>query len=441
MSFDLDTTELANEVLAAATADELEPVMAKLVKSQALVLARGVRNHSLFMPQLDRSVAHIAKVLGMRDRPTPKSNDNVVVLATQIYAIGGHTKVMGDISRLVGADKVTVILTDIYRNTPTRSVLKSDLPALGFHCRAFLLLKSGNAVDRTVELYGILAAIRPTRILLLSHHMDVCAVAGAWPFRDITDFLHHADSLPCLGASLPWSSHADLTFNCHISCRKAGLPAEYVSMALPKPPAIERPPNRGAGLLFATCGHPGKYQHPARHRWTDWAVACLREPDASIVHIGPADDAFRAEVHGALAGAEIDPGRYDFVGTKPNLTAELLSRGVDIYLGSYPEGGGRANLEAMAVRIPVIHTTMPDPEPLMYFANPLPSWVRVTDPGEMPAAIAACRRLQLEMAEPSYAAQLEEELGRFEAFLAGNPVPTIDPKSVFGATLYATSSS
>nr|QQZ51403.1 hypothetical protein JKL49_10490 [Phenylobacterium glaciei] len=177
------------------------------------------------------------------------------MIATQLYGVGGHSKVVADITRLIGAEKVSLILTDLYGNIAYRRLIGEDMAARGYHCRALLALKAPSVLDRTIELYRLLCAIKPTRIFLLHHHMDVCAVAATYPFRHVTEFVHHADHLPSLGATVRYSAHVDLTYTCHLACREAGLPAIYAAMTLPDLKTSKAAAKESSGRLrVATCG-------------------------------------------------------------------------------------------------------------------------------------------------------------------------------------------
>lgn len=421
MALEFETPELAAEVLAAGAPDALDAVLTKMSQFARAFGAADVRGHKLFVKGLDDTIPHIARTLQLADRRGEKSNDNVCVIATQLYGVGGHSKVVADITRLIGAEKVSLILTDLYGNIAYRRLIGEDMAARGYHCRALLALKAPSVLDRTIELYRLLCAIKPTRIFLLHHHMDVCAVAATYPFRDVTEFVHHADHLPSLGATVRYSAHVDLTYTCHLACREAGLPAIYAAMTLPDLQTSKAAAKGSSGRLrVATCGGAGKYRNEGREslrRWTDWVIPLLRSPEAEVVHIGPWDQPLRDDIHGALSAAGLDPARYVFLGPVPSLQAALREQKVDIYLGSYPEVGARAILEAMAVGIPAIVPIEAELGPLLTYGSPLSGWLSVHHPDELPGAITAAIELAAEMAKPEFSARLSEEMARFETYV------------------------
>jgi hypothetical protein len=279
-------------------------------------------------------------------------------------------------------------------------------------------------LEKVVELYMTLAAIRPSRIFLIQNHMDLTAVAGVWPFRSVVEFVHHADHLPTLGATLPFSGHVDLTYTCHLACKAqgleptwAGMTVEHAGEGVPETPP-PNPPRR-----IATCGSVHKYRQPGQHRWTDFAVAALKGGAAEFLHIGPVDAPFEAEVGAALTAAGLDPARYRFLGAAPNLRQALIDNEVDAYMASYPESGGKAALEAMAAGIAPVVPVPEELGPLFKFDLPIDSWVRVSGPAEVAEALARSVELSAGLRTPQGRQALREEFGRFEAHIAGQAAP------------------
>ncbi|WP_374469883.1 hypothetical protein [Phenylobacterium sp.] len=410
--------ELAEAVQNAGSPKDLDSILKKILLLYNPVLAPGAQGYKLFTPDLDKAIPHVGEVLRLHDRPGAKSNENVCIVASQFFQVGGHTRIAADISRLIGGARVTIILTETYLNTPYGALLQGRMDGIGLEHRAFILLKAPTMSERTMELYSILCAIQPTRIFLLNNHLDSCAVAATYPFRSITDFIHHCDHEPCLGATLPYATHADPTYGVHHHCGVYGVSAIYSSMTVPGLD-ITMPPLRDSTgpLRLATCGHLKKYRYPGHFRWADWAVACLQGHDAVMTHMGPVDEAFANEIRGSLTEAGIDPTRYSFVGPVASLRAELLRRGIDVYISSAPETGGRANLEALSARIPLLVPLDPNLPPLYRFDLPLSGWRSVERPDQMQCAIVECAGLSVGLRSDTYTAELRSELGRFEAFV------------------------
>jgi hypothetical protein len=430
MKFVFERPDLEQELIAARTLETLEAAMVKLSNVAAGFNDPTIYGRKLFTPALDALVPKMASKLRLPDVPLEPSNENVCILATRFYSTGGHTRVALDIVERLGPERRPVlILSETYHRDSYRVLWKASAHRAGLGERAVLFLSSGALVDRTVELYMMLAAIRPTRIILMAHPMDVVSVVGAWPFRNVVEFLHHADHVPGLGATLPFSKHVDLTYTCHLACRQAGLDAVYAGMTTAPFETPAREPEQPKRLRIATCANQHKYEKPGRHTWTDYAIAALRQPGAEILHIGATDEAFEQRIRGALTAAGLDPQRYVFGGLKPSLPEELIRQNIDVYLSSYPVPGGKANLEAMLAGVPVVVPIDPDAPPLLRYRVPLPRWIEIRGPDQLRNGLARARELGRTMRSPEQAGIAERERARFDDFAAGRrpqPAPAED---------------
>jgi hypothetical protein len=258
---------------------------------------------------------------------------------------------------------------------------------------------------------------------MLTHHFDIVAAVALWPFRDVVEFLHHADHVPSIGATLAFSSHVDLTWTCHQACHAAQLAPIYAGMTVRGEREVGVEPRRDAGspLRIATCGPLAKYRGAASHRWTDYAVAALAARDASLVHIGPVDDDFRAEIAQTLTAAGIDPARYSYTGAVPDLPAALIAERANLYLSSYPVSGGKANLEAMALGLPTVVPVDEGSPPLLQFDFPAATWTRISSPEALRSALQD--RSPRDLADAESRAVMSEELARFERQVLDPPRP------------------
>lgn len=420
MKYVFEQRDLERELDAARTQETLEAALGKIA-----ILNRGFRDpkiygRRLFSTGLDALVPVVARRLKLQDVPGAKSNDNACVLGTEFYPTGGHTRVAMDIMERFPEDNRPVLMgTSTYTpgNTYT-SLLNHPQLSAGKGERATVGLMSTTLVGKIIELYMILKAMRPTRIFLMAHAMDIVAVIAAWPFRDVVEFLHHADHAPSIGATLPFSAHVDLTYTCHLACREAGFDAIYSGMNAARADAPVGQREEGRPLRIATCGSPHKYEGARRYAWRDYAVAALKTPGTEVIHIGPTKPELEDQIRKALAAARIAPERYVFAGWAPSLGEELVKRQADVYLSSFPETGGKANLEAMAVGLPVIIPMGADMPPLTRFTLPLSHWLEIDRPDQLDAAIDQALALRAKMREPGEVRLLEGELQRFDDYVA-----------------------
>ncbi|THD60498.1 hypothetical protein [Phenylobacterium sp.] len=411
---------LAQALVEAKTLDALEAALSQVSRLTPRIRDGENFGRRLFTRGLDAGLARVSRALQMQAEPLAKSNDNLVIVASQFYSTGGHTRVAADIVRGLGPDRQPLlVMTNMgdgglaYRDQIAGARLTTPMGE-----RAQLILGARTYAEKAIELFQVLQAVRPTRIILMCHPFDAPAIVGCWPFRDIVEFAHHADHVPALGASMAWSAHVDLTYSCYGACRGAGVNPVYAGMTSTVTEAPPHIPESGR-LRMATCGDQRKYVGEGRFRWADWAVAALRAPGAEMRHIGVMAPDFQQDVHKALAGAGIDPARYVFAGLAPSLPADLLEHGIDLYVSSYPFNGGKANLEAMLLGLPLVAPEDPDLPPLLRFSLPLPGWVHVSDPEAFPAAAAEALALAPSLQSRDQVNRREREIGRFARWVAG----------------------
>lgn len=418
--------DLEAEIRSVRNRAELEQVLNKVVRLNANFRDPDIYSRKLFVQWLDALLPLVAARIGLADVPTPpKSNERIVVISTILRRTGGHSQVVKDIMHAFPG-QVTGIYTDIYRE------LAEEIGTVGavtseFKERAWLWTRRQGLLDRAIEVYMMLKAIQPTRVLLFGHPMDFVPIVAAWPFREIAEFVHHMDHAPAVGATLPFSSHVDLTYRCHVACRGAGLDAVFAGMTAP-PPSAEAPPPLSTGeVVIATCGSLNKYrQDGADFAWTDYAVAMLKAaPNSRIVHLGPVNDDFKRQVDAAMSKAKLSPSRYKFAGAVERLHAELLARGANLYLSSYPESGGKANLEALAALLPVIVPVDRNAPDLSRFALPSGRWIEIHSPDEAADALARARALAEDLRTAEVQAEIRRELGRFDDFVHLRPLPPV----------------
>jgi hypothetical protein len=391
LEFEYQRPDVEAALAKARTVDELEAAFRSVLALTDDLGAPAIYGRKLFARGLDAAVRELPRRLALADKPHLKSNDNVCIVATRLYARGGHSKVAADIGEITGAARTVAIVTDAYGQLSQKDRLGNLEAQEALQRRAAVLLASATLVEKTLELYHLLAAIRPTRIFMLTHHFDIVAAVALWPFRDVVEFLHHGDHVPALGATLPYSAHVDLTWTCHGACRRhAGPTPFYAGMTAPgfRELAGPRPGRDARRLRLATCGPQHKYERGGRFGWSDYVLAALADSERDMVHIGPAEAPFRDQLHDALRQAGVDPERYLFVGETADVGAELKAREADVYVSSYPVTGGKTNLEAMGAGLPVIVPEDEDMAPLLKFDFPIPAWTKVGDPQAFAAALA-----------------------------------------------------
>ncbi|AWI75209.1 hypothetical protein CEW83_08260 [Parazoarcus communis] len=285
--------------------------------------------------------------------PSADRQADVIILATELYSVGGHTRVIEDIIRAQPDKHHLILMTNFFSHD-----YQFDLERFTRLGVEVSTPESGDYVSRLVWTQLQLCSHPDAQILVFNHHADVAAIAGIQPGlnREVV-FCHHADHHLCLGAALDWVRHVDLYEDFCNTCRAAGIKAELWPLSVPDIGARPHDPasfRRTGSLLTACSGHDAKFMAPYPfHYWTVLPQV-LRRSGGRHLHIGPLSDDILNALRAELAAQGVSEERFTHIPWVENLGATLKEHDVDLYIGSFPLGGGRAIIEAMGAGTPIV---------------------------------------------------------------------------------------
>ena len=287
-----------------------------------------------------------------RERRSPPVQ--VLHVATQVYGVGGHTRMLARWISEGGRTHHRVCLTRQGAN-PIPEFLLSELDERSdLWC---LDAKRGGLVTRAAALR---AAARDADIVLLhTHPYDVVPVIAFASGSDMPPvvYVNHADHVFWLGVTV-----ANVLLNLRESGRALAIDRRGVDstrttvMARPLG-RIERELGRSEAkkqlgldpdcVLIATAAAATKYEPVSRPSFLDLIVPVLaRHQQAVLLAAGP-------EPAGQWATAdELTAGRVRALGLLPNAAA--LQQAADIYIDSFPFASLTSLIEAGSYGTPVI---------------------------------------------------------------------------------------
>ncbi|MGI9239730.1 MAG: hypothetical protein ACR2RV_02955, partial [Verrucomicrobiales bacterium] len=172
-------------------------------------------------------------------------NDVDLYIATQLYAGGGHTAVIGDFVRHSESERSALLLTttverDIYpEGKPSGEIITrtgidpGDVHVCPYQERALSLAWTMEQVRE----------IRPRRVFLFHHPEDAVAVSAVQGSAAVRWFLvHHADRQPTSGLHIPGLELVDLSpFTAAFSRLVAQKPGHFVPLTLADVCSGQRP--------------------------------------------------------------------------------------------------------------------------------------------------------------------------------------------------------
>lgn len=294
-------------------------------------------------------------------RPNNEGQDGrvTVCIASRLHAAGGHTAALADIIRLSPPGRSIILVTGVGGPTDHASIMHRFASTSDVH---FEYVPRGCYAAKLDWIQRRLRAIAPTEVWLFNHHQDSVAVAAAQPHAGYRlRFYHHGDHQLCLGVHLDGADHIDIHpmgFHC---CRgdleirgNRYLPLVVADQGVRSPSSRFRPDNT---LLTCTAANFNKIEVPYFIRYAEVIPSLLQATGGRHLHIGQLRPATLRQIRQGLRKRGLPDSAFQYVSYVPSVWRALLEYGVDIYLASFPHGGGRTLIEAMGAGIPVaIHS-------------------------------------------------------------------------------------
>jgi hypothetical protein len=315
-------------------------------------------------PQLDRACLKLGRYLRV-GKAVDRNSDQAVFLVTALYSNGGHSRVLLDLARCDPCKKINVLITNLHHEYPEAQI-KSILRSIGVDPGiTFEVAPSGSAASRLRWLQQRLSELRPIRTYLLQHHQDSLCIAAARPeLAGNLFYVHHCDHGLALGVHIPHAVHVDLGAKGLHSCREnegvRGNVLWPLSASVPNH-RVNKPFLVNGCLKTSTSGSINKFDTsnlkdhiPYSITYPEMVVLILQEGGGTHLHIGRLSEPMRERIKDRLDETGIPQDRFIYVPFVPNLAEALLEHQVDAYIGSFPQGGGRATVEAMGAGMPLI---------------------------------------------------------------------------------------
>jgi hypothetical protein len=310
--------------------------------------------------KLDQLCVRVAQALqegrhqNQADEP-PRTG--TVIMATELAAAGGHVEVIKDLVRVGGVAKpVQLLLTNNFGRIDTN---EQSGHAASMHIP--MTVADGSTTSaRLNSLIAFLQTHRPHTLVLLVHNQDAIGIAAALlGLADKVLFVHHGDHHLSLGVTCDAFTHVDLSNHSFFYCRrKLGVSHNVFWPLTLANQKIHQPKDAFLSEGHAvTCavGRPEKFDdHSYQYQYLDLVGLILASTNGRHVHIGPLSPEHLARIHGSLKRHHVDVGHFVHIPWVASVSQALLENGVDVYMTSFPYGGGKSQVEAMATGIPVL---------------------------------------------------------------------------------------
>lgn len=370
----------------------IETFLIRLAELMEKLLSESKRGRALFVPGLDELARKASFVITPPHQTSGQQTNSKVILhiATEVYPIGGHTRVIEDIAAALPEYKHILVITSMFESDPVWTSLKPrfDMLKLEVH-----LLRSLTLTEKAIELSSQITALQPLAVLITAHQFDSVAYVGVSAHAaPRVIFLHHADHQPSLGAYRLDFTHVDVTPACHNVCvSHPDLRASLLNLTIADNGTV-RLVERDR-LIGVTCGTPHKYAGFREFSYPQVVAALLSSGVDRVFHIGDMPAWQKDQICEVIAASGQNARQMVFLPNTKSLTAKLLEIAPDFYLISHPIPGGKATVEALSVGLPTLWPCPASTPRLMAPDMTFATSILVANLGQVPPAI---RRLKLE---------------------------------------------
>lgn len=288
--------------------------------------------------------------------PAPAPDANVAVyIASKLQRSGGHTVALADVIRLSPRRRSVVLITD---NCGRTSRAATEHRLAGLPDVQVEYVPAGGRAAKLDWIQRRLQALAPASVWLFNNHQDSVAVAAVQPDRGYQlHYYHHGDDRLCLGVCLGWGSHYDPLCMPFHNCRETvGVPDNQylplVATDLGPRPAGE--PFMRSGLVTCTAAGFNKVEADYFVRYVDVVPRLLQQTGGRHVHIGKLSRLARWRLRAGMRRLGVPEDRLTYIPFVPSVWRALHEHHVDLYLTSFPYGGGRTLVEVMGAGVPAI---------------------------------------------------------------------------------------
>lgn len=305
--------------------------------------------------EVGKQVAAIAEIdvsASVNNRATGKI---VVTIASHLEGYGGHTLVIEDMIR-AQPDMIHILLvTDLFGLVDADSLVGRFKPIA-----EIMVAPCSASFDKLKWVAEQLKQICPEQIFLFNHHQDAVAVASVEPWLGVkkTLFYHHADHNLCLGVHLPDAVHIDPHNLGYFNCRSnLGISDNYYLPLVVEDKgsrALDFPFMQDGLLRSCSSGTWHKFKQPYSHSYIELICDRLSLIGGVHLHIGDLPDDVLDTIRARLVREDIKSDRFVHLPWAQSVWTALIENNIDLYISSFPLGGGRAAIEAMGSGTPLL---------------------------------------------------------------------------------------
>jgi hypothetical protein len=286
----------------------------------------------------------------------PSAAPVFVYLVTKLQKSGGHTRVIEDFIRARPDSMHVILSTELAGQSDANYFVNSLSESVNVTFES--ARKSHSFLQRLNWLQIRLMEIAPSRVYLFNHHQDSIAVSAVQPeIAMSTSFYHHGDHHLCLGVYLSFAEHIDPHPMGYHYCRdELGINNRYIPLTIADKgaPPSDRMFKKSGTLTTCTAARSNKIEIPYFVSYLDLIPELLNATGGAHIHIGQLTPWALYKLRKGLNRFGISSDKFIYVPWVPSVWKALHDYHVDLYVASFPYGGGLTLIEAMGAGIPVV---------------------------------------------------------------------------------------
>lgn len=287
--------------------------------------------------------------------PSQQNRPVFTYVVTKLQKSGGHTRVIEDFIKARPEAQHVILSTELVGRSDADYLINGLAKQASI---ALELAPKGNYQQRLTWLQNRLLEICPRKVYLFNHHQDSVAVAAIQHEMGLDgSFYHHGDHHLCLGVYLAHLEHIDPHPMGYHNCRDAlGISNTYIPLIVDD--KGDRPfdwPFTSDGILTTcTAARSNKIEIPYFVSYLEIVPKLLKATRGRHIHIGRLTPWALFKIRRGLKLYDIQPDRFIYIPWVPSVWRALHDYRVDLYIASFPYGGGLTLIEVMGAGVPVL---------------------------------------------------------------------------------------
>lgn len=277
-----------------------------------------------------------------------------VYIVTKLQKSGGHSRMVEDFINAFPGKRHIVLCTELAGRSDRDYVFAT----LEKNCNVQVnYAPSGSFQEKLTWLQKQLINISPTKTYLFNHHSDSVAIAAIQPEMELDAwFYHHGDHNLCLGIYLPHLKHIDPHPMGYHNCRDSLEIENYFIPLVVEDKGYRQniAPFINDGILTTcTAARSNKIEPLYFISYLDVIPKLLHVTGGRHVHIGRLTPWALFKIRRGLKKAGVSTQNFIYIPWVQSVWNALQEFRVDLYIASFPYGGGLTLIEAMGAGIPV----------------------------------------------------------------------------------------